>query len=144
MTRVWRIARWSVSAAAAAGALVTLNHGLYSTWQATAPPGNEYAAVWAHEARLSIGYAVAFSAVAIIAAVILRPGWPHLKSKRTLVILIAGILGLLYPRAQHFLAVDACLDRGGRWDYRHEVCEPRPAPDERNAPIYNGRGETQP
>ncbi len=33
------------------------------------------------------------------------------------------VSGYLFPHIRRFLAVDTCLDRGGRWDYEKNVCE---------------------
>ena len=41
-----------------------------------------------------------------------------------IVALLAGLLLLhLYPRVSEFLAVDACLDSGGRWNDSAQSCE---------------------
>ena len=41
------------------------------------------------------------------------------------VVLVAGglLLGLLLPRIKQWLAVDDCLDRGGRYNYQARICE---------------------
>jgi hypothetical protein len=44
---------------------------------------------------------------------------------RALVILLAvGLLAATawYACGRRFFEIDACLDRGGRWDYEREVC----------------------
>ena len=40
-----------------------------------------------------------------------------------LVVLLATACSHLYSRASSFLAQDACLDRGGRWDASTQTCE---------------------
>jgi len=40
-----------------------------------------------------------------------------------LVVLLAAACSHLYSRASSFLAQDACLDRGGRWDASTQTCE---------------------
>jgi len=30
---------------------------------------------------------------------------------------------LVVPRVRRFAAIDDCLDLGGRWDYRRDVCD---------------------
>lgn len=41
------------------------------------------------------------------------------------VVLVAGglLLGLLLPRIKQWLAVDDCLDRGGRYNYQARICD---------------------
>jgi hypothetical protein len=44
------------------------------------------------------------------------------------IVLILTVLFLAWPRAARFLAVDRCLDNGGRWDDASDSCEyARPA-----------------
>ena len=35
-----------------------------------------------------------------------------------------GSLFIAHGGNRDFLAIDACLDAGGRWDYERRVCEP--------------------
>lgn len=35
---------------------------------------------------------------------------------------LAGSL-FLYPKVKQWFAIDACLDRGGRWNYETKECE---------------------
>jgi hypothetical protein len=48
-----------------------------------------------------------------------------LRSKKTIVALIAAVVVItligIYVRRQ--LAIDACLDHGGRWDYAANKCD---------------------
>lgn len=119
----WTVARWSLAIAAIALALLSANQAFYSAWQTAAPPGNEFPEAWAYEARKWLGYTIAWLVTAVLAVINLRRGWPYLRSKWNIVLLIVGILAVGYPRAWHFLQVDACLDRGGRWDYEQQSCE---------------------
>jgi hypothetical protein len=36
---------------------------------------------------------------------------------------ITGVGLYIAPRVRRFLAVDACLDRGGAWNYQNDTCE---------------------
>jgi hypothetical protein len=50
---------------------------------------------------------------------------PALRSKRTIVLLVTTVVLItllgLYVRRQ--LAIDRCLDHGGRWDYAANKCD---------------------
>ena len=119
----WTLARWVTAVGAIACGLLALNHAFFSVWQTSAPPGNEYPEAWAHQAYRSFGYSVAFLAAAVLVVINLRRGWPHLRSKWTALVLIVAVVGVVLPRAQHFLEVDNCLDHGGRWDHMSQTCE---------------------
>ena len=49
-----------------------------------------------------------------------------LKSNRALGVVLGIalllVLMLLVPRVRRFLAVDDCLDAGGRYDYERDIC----------------------
>ncbi len=38
------------------------------------------------------------------------------------ILVILALLTLAWPRAARFLAVDKCLDNGGRWDEAGDSC----------------------
>jgi len=40
--------------------------------------------------------------------------------------LYIGLLFIAHDGNPDFFAIDACLDRGGRWDYEKRVCESGP------------------
>ena len=122
---IWTLARWSIGAAAVAYGALAMNHAIYGTWQTTAPPGYEHAEAWAFAAYHWYGISLSFAALAGLAAINLRRGWPRLRSRWTLFLTLIVILGIVVPRAHHFLAVDACLDLGGRWNYERQICERR-------------------
>ena len=120
--RLWTYSRWLVSITAVAAALLILNYAAVSAWQTATLPGAEHPAVWRYAAYESFGQSISLLAVAILAAINIRPGWPYLKGKWTAGFLLVAILGILYPRIDHFLAIDKCLDAGGAWDYERQVC----------------------
>ena len=120
---LWTVARWSLAIIAVAFALLSANQALFSISQTAGPAGSAYPEAWAYEARKWLGYTMAWLVTAVLAAINLRRGWPHLRSKWNIVLLIAVMLAVGYPRARHFLEVDACLDQGGRWSYEGQRCE---------------------
>ena len=46
------------------------------------------------------------------------------RGRLVAVLVVAVLLAvlLLAPRVRRFLAVDACLDAGGRYDYERDIC----------------------
>ena len=54
--------------------------------------------------------------------------WYRLAVVAVAILLIAalyfGSLFIAHDGNRDFLAIDACLDAGGRWDYERRACEP--------------------
>jgi hypothetical protein len=120
---LWILARWSVSAAAVAYAALAMNHALHSNWQSSSPLGSAHAEAWIFAAYHWYGIAFSLVAAAGLAVLNIRPGWPHLKRRWTLLLALALALGILVPRGHHFLMVERCLDRTGELNYERQVCE---------------------
>jgi hypothetical protein len=99
-----------------------LNHALFAAWQTAAPPGYQHPEAWEYSAYLSTGHAVTLSCVGILVAINIRSRWPNLRSKWNLFLLGGALAALIWPRAWHFMEIDACLDSGGRWDYEYQRC----------------------
>ena len=55
-------------------------------------------------------------------------GWPHQKlvKRKLLIAVLLALSAWLGWWARGFLAVDSCLDAGGRWEYRGGFCEGAP------------------
>lgn len=119
----WTLIRWLISIALAIVALLVVNYAFYSAWQTVAPPGNKTPEAWKYEAVKSFWLFISLLSVTVLTAINLRPGWPHLRSKWTMLFLAVAVLGVVYPRAHHFLEVDRCLDSGGRWHYMRQICQ---------------------
>jgi hypothetical protein len=119
---IYGIARWVASLAAFSLAAIYLNHALFSAWQTVAAPGYQHAELWEYSAYLSIGYAFTLICIGVLAAVNIRWRWPNLRSKWNVLLLGGALAALIWPRAWHFIEIDACLDSGSRWDYEYERC----------------------
>jgi hypothetical protein len=99
-----------------------LDHSLFSAWQTAAAPGYQHPEVWEYSAYLSTGNGVALICIGILAAVNVRRRWPNLRSKWNLFLVGGALVALIWPRAWHFMEIDACLDSGSKWDYEYERC----------------------
>jgi len=48
-----------------------------------------------------------------------------MKRRRAVLVLAALVIAALVmaPRLRRYVAIDSCLDAGGRWDYDRGACE---------------------
>lgn len=119
----WTIIRWLVSLAAVACSLLVMNYAAYDAWKTAALPGNEFPEAWKWEAFELFWQSIALLAVAVLAAINIRPRWPYLRTKWTAFFTLVVIFGVVFPRAAHFIEIESCFDIGGRWDHESQVCK---------------------
>lgn len=119
----WKLARWTFGLAVLICAFLALNHAMFSVMATAAPPTNQHPEFWAYEVYRWLGYSLALFSAAILIVLNLRKGFPYLKRKRNVLLLVIAMFGLLAPQVNHFFDVDRCLDQGGRWNYEFQVCE---------------------
>ena len=121
--KIWAISRWLFASVLLIWTYLAVNHTLFSIWATVAPPSNKYPEAWAFEAYTWMGYSVARLCLAIAVAINLRQGFPYWRSKWNFVLVAIALTGLIWPRAQHMLEIDRCLDAGGRWHETYQRCE---------------------
>lgn len=113
------IFRWSLLLAGVALFLVYLNSAIYRAWLAGGPPTPNPEG-WLFSAGNFLSWALAFLTAGI--GMFLLVGSLPSKNRVAIVLLIlSGFLGIL-PSVRQFLAVDACLDRGGKWSAAELRC----------------------
>ncbi|NIW57121.1 MAG: hypothetical protein GWN21_18290 [Gammaproteobacteria bacterium] len=103
--------------------LVLLYFGAYRAWHAAALSADEFPEALKWKAFEYLWQSVALLAVAAMAAINIRPGWPHLRSKWTAFCVLVIVFGLLFPRAVYYVEVKKCLDIGGKWNNQAELCK---------------------
>ena len=116
------IVRWLAVLAALSIAYLYFNYAVFLTWLAPTLVDYEHVDAWTYEAYLSFGRSLALVFTALLLGINIRPGWPHLRSKWNLFLVGAVLASLLVPPGWRFLAIDSCLDAGGRWIYEYERC----------------------
>lgn len=76
---------------------------------------------------VSIGIAIALGLVILLLASPRVRLWARRHPKKVLIfglVLLAGLIGIsLFLAAGDHLAIDRCLDRGGRWNHEAKTCE---------------------
>jgi hypothetical protein len=120
---IYAAIRWILSLGAIVMAYLYFNYAIFSAWQTAAPAGWERPDSWVYEAYSSFGRSLAFVLCAAIVALNVRPGWPRIRSRWNLFLIGVALAAVLLPPALRFLAIDDCLDAGGRWDYEFENCQ---------------------
>lgn len=120
MSKAKTISRWLVLAGANAVALVYLNSAIYRAWLAGGPP-NSNPEGWLFSSINYLFAAVAF-VIGGIAAFRLIGHLPSLHKSSVILFGIAALVGII-PVAREFIAVDICLDAGGRWSKPELRCE---------------------
>ena len=122
-TAIWSILRWLITAASVLWGLLATNYVFFCIMATAAPPTNKYPEAWAFEAYSWMGYAVALFCLSIAVALNLRQGFPYWRSKWNILLIVVALIALIWPRANHAVAVDKCLDSGGRWHETYQRCE---------------------
>jgi hypothetical protein len=106
-------ARWTILLVALLVAAIYLNSALFSVWVAGGPP-TPYPEAWAHRALVHACTAGAL-VLAGIAAFRGIGAFPRIGSI-PLLLGLAALAVLAFPRFREFLLIDSCLDSGGRWE----------------------------
>ena len=101
---------------------LTLNSAIFAVWQNGAAPTQELRDAWVYPAYQRLAWSVAILGFIALVIINLRPRFPYLRHLATILLSLGVLAALLWPFAWHFLAVDACLDRGEAWDYKLEIC----------------------
>lgn len=99
--------------------LLYLNSALYSAWVSGGPP-NPYPIGWS---RRALGH-FCFSLAALLIGIALFKGIKSLPKFNRSVIAIAvmGTLLAAIPYIGRFVLIDACLDRGEKWNHEAIQC----------------------
>ncbi len=112
--------RWAVLAIGVVACLYYLNDAAFSAWMAGGPPSNHKLG-WVLRSQASLCRAIGalLLGVAVFRAIKQVPS----ISRGTWAIALVAISLLLVPPAQRALAIDRCLDSGGKWSAQALECE---------------------
>lgn len=114
-----RIGSWAALVASILVAMLFLNSAAYGAWLSSGPP-TDVPAWWLHRSFAHLCFAGA--ALALGVAVFLTVRAPRI-TRLSVVLATVALLLLVMPYVRSFLAVDRCLDSGGRWDAATSACE---------------------
>lgn len=114
--------RWAVICVLVVVALLYLNGVTSALWLAGGPPTDtpDYF-LWLAARRF--GYVVAICGAGMLVFQSMRRADDRRSRTASWVAVIAILGGLAVPRLLHFVAVDRCLDSGGRWSEHHDACQ---------------------
>ena len=112
--------RWALLAIGVVACLYYLNDAAYSAWIAGGPP-SAHKLGWELRSQASLFRAIGalLLGVAVFRAIKQVPS----IARSTWAIALLAISMLLVPPAQRALAIDKCLDRGGKWNPQALECE---------------------
>lgn len=114
-----QVIRWLVLVAFVVLSLLYLNSALYSAWVSGGSP-NPYPIGWS---RRAIGH-LCFALAALLIGIGLFKGIKTLPKlgKRAIAIAVVGVLLAVAPYIGRFVLIDACLDRGEKWNHEAIQC----------------------
>ena len=113
------VTRWLILVAFVILSLLYLNSAFYSAWVSGGPP-NPYPIGWS---RRALGH-LCFALAALIIGIGLFKGIKTLPKfgKGAIVFVVIGALLALTPYLGRYLLIDACLDRGEKWNHEAIQC----------------------
>lgn len=114
-----KIIRWLVLVVFVVLSLLYLNSAFYSAWVSGGPP-NPYPIGWS---RRALGH-LCFALAALLIGIGLFKGIKTLPKfgKSSVAFVVIGALLAVAPYIGRFVLIDACLDRGEKWNYEAIQC----------------------
>ncbi len=116
------ILRWTALCLGLAVACYWFAVSIHSAWQTVAPPGEKNPMPHVYASYEYLGQLGATLSASVLLFLNVRPNYPYLRSRWTIGLLVLGLTSLTFPSMHYHMAIDRCLDNGGRWSYTSETC----------------------